>query len=139
MCCSYDTRRHGHTSSKDWSDKKTLGGRAHFDIKSTPTSLVIDDIRDSDAGYYRCRVDFTQSPTRKARTNLTVISKYRLLFAIAKEDSFLIAWGNLALFGLFFHCLAIKAGDKFLNYIKRSHASTDFSPMSIADLNEFYV
>ena len=81
----YDSRRHGRSSSKDWADKKTLGGRAHFDIKASPSALVIDRIRESDAGHYRCRVDFKNSPTRKARTNLTVISKLHFSYFVEAQ------------------------------------------------------
>ncbi|KAI1309375.1 hypothetical protein HDE_00025 [Halotydeus destructor] len=46
-----------------------LDGRAYFNLHNRPAFLQIDPIRLSDAGDYRCRVDF-----KKARTVNTVIS-----------------------------------------------------------------
>ena len=63
---------------RDWADKKSLGGRAHFDLQASPAELVIDSVKADDEGLYRCRVDFKKSPTRNARTNLTVVGKLRL-------------------------------------------------------------
>nr|XP_053628519.1 nephrin-like [Cherax quadricarinatus] len=70
---SYDSRKHSLLDARNWADEKTLGGRGHFDLQSSPASLVLDNVRASDEGLYRCRVDFKKSPTRNARTNLTVI------------------------------------------------------------------
>ncbi|XP_037786540.1 nephrin-like [Penaeus monodon] len=70
---SYYSRGKDMSKPRDWSDKKTLGDRGHFDLKSSPAALVLDNVRASDEGIYRCRVDFKKSPTRNARTNLTVI------------------------------------------------------------------
>ncbi|RWS13262.1 uncharacterized protein B4U79_07967 [Dinothrombium tinctorium] len=47
----------------------SLEGRAYFNLHNRPAFLQIDPIRLSDAGDYRCRVDF-----KKARTVNTVIS-----------------------------------------------------------------
>ncbi|XP_074593430.1 uncharacterized protein LOC141849125 isoform X2 [Brevipalpus obovatus] len=47
----------------------SLEGRAYFNLQNRPAFLQIDPIKLSDAGDYRCRVDF-----KKARTVNTVIS-----------------------------------------------------------------
>lgn len=57
-------------------DDKTLGKRGYFQAAAQPPTLNIESIRDSDSGMYRCRVDFHKSPTRNARVQLKVISKY---------------------------------------------------------------
>ena len=46
-----------------------LAGRAYFNVHNRPAFLHVDPIKLTDAGDYRCRVDF-----KKARTVNTVIS-----------------------------------------------------------------
>ncbi|XP_045615863.2 neural cell adhesion molecule 1-B [Procambarus clarkii] len=61
-----------------------LGDRAHFDLVSSPSGLVIDDVDASDHGHYRCRVDFRSSPTRNLRVKLLVVVPPRRLSILSE-------------------------------------------------------
>ena len=60
--------RNGLTGAKHWGDENVFGGRATFYIKEDEGSMLaylnITDTKPSDAGPYRCRVDFWKAATR---------------------------------------------------------------------------
>ncbi|KAL3221773.1 hypothetical protein MRX96_050196 [Rhipicephalus microplus] len=57
-----------------------LGTRAYLDVSSKPPTLNIDPVLESDAGEYRCRVDYSRQRTQHRNVNLTVIGACRLYF-----------------------------------------------------------
>jgi len=76
---SLDARGRSLDQATHWADEHALGGRAFFRVTETDlpagTHLAVENVRDMDAGSYRCRVDFQGSPTRNSLVNLTVIGK----------------------------------------------------------------
>jgi hypothetical protein len=56
-------------------NETVIGNRARFSLIPEPATLVMDDMRLSDAGPYRCRVDFQRSPTKNHRISLQIIGK----------------------------------------------------------------
>ena len=72
---SYDTRGQSHAEARHWSEEKILGGRAFFRGDLKPARLVIDNVKGTDAGIYRCRADFYRAPTTISHMKLNVIGK----------------------------------------------------------------
>ncbi|XP_055853448.1 hemicentin-1 isoform X2 [Episyrphus balteatus] len=69
-----------------------LGQRLFFSIGDDPkdSRLQISDVKTSDGGVYRCRIDFFNSPTRNFRINLTLVvppDEPRIFDAQGKEIS----------------------------------------------------
>ncbi|XP_075982640.1 neural cell adhesion molecule 2-like isoform X1 [Anticarsia gemmatalis] len=71
---SYDVRGRLASQPKLWSSASGFGTRAYFRSAATPAVLFVDSVVSTDAGVYRCRVDFKNSPTRNLRVNFTVIT-----------------------------------------------------------------
>uniref|UniRef100_A0A182J9E0 Ig-like domain-containing protein n=1 Tax=Anopheles atroparvus TaxID=41427 RepID=A0A182J9E0_ANOAO len=63
---SADTRGRDVTSAKRWSDDAMFGDRAYFKFDKQPGELAVQNVRETDSGMYRCRVDFIVAQTRNS-------------------------------------------------------------------------
>lgn len=70
-------------ADRHWRDEDVFGGRARFRTITEPAKLSIENIQETDAGLYRCRVDFRKSQTKNQRMRLIVIGKSLLPLVIA--------------------------------------------------------
>ena len=87
---SYDTRGQSHAEARHWSEEKILGGRAFFRGDLKPARLVIDNVKGTDAGDYRCRADFYRAPTTISHMRLDVIGMVPFGFGIFSIFSFIL-------------------------------------------------
>lgn len=71
---------------RHWKDDRTLGNRAFFHYKETgmrsetgamqiASFLTIEALRPEDTGFYRCRVDFKEAPTKNTKIHLRLIGR----------------------------------------------------------------
>lgn len=77
---SFDVRGRPIGQAKQWASPTVFGPRAYFSTGQRPAQLKVDNIKISDEGMYRCRVDFRNSPTRNLKINLTVIGEFFFCF-----------------------------------------------------------
>ncbi|XP_017005891.2 neural cell adhesion molecule 1-A [Drosophila takahashii] len=70
---TYDARGRPLEQGIPWADESVFNKKAHFQHDTSPPVLRIKNIQTSDAGLYKCRVDFHRSPTRNWRINVTVL------------------------------------------------------------------
>ncbi|CAG7710089.1 unnamed protein product, partial [Allacma fusca] len=71
-----DAREKSIDEAQHWSNEQALGGRAFFRTSGIPPhypSLIIENVKESDAGLYKCRLDYKRGPTVHRGINLTVI------------------------------------------------------------------
>ena len=61
---------------KHWYDDGNLGGRAFFGGENKTSYLSIENLKQSDQGAYRCRVDFKQAPSQIYKLYLEVVGTY---------------------------------------------------------------
>lgn len=92
---SFDVRGRQFGQAKLWSSPAAFGSRAFFRTASHPAQLLVDDIKLSDEGMYRCRVDFRNSPTRNLKINFTVIGE-RFFASVVKNEQNLIYYKNFS-------------------------------------------
>ncbi len=64
-----------YTTPKHWSQDPKFGSRAFFRHSSDPAQLIVSSVTLEDAGHYKCRVDFKQSPTVTNEVKLKIIEE----------------------------------------------------------------
>ncbi|XP_043482940.1 hemicentin-2-like [Leptopilina heterotoma] len=70
---SVDARSTLITEAKLWSNQKIFGDRAKMRTNTKPAFLEINPVLPEDEGFYTCRVDFRNKPTKNHKINFTVI------------------------------------------------------------------
>ncbi|XP_066142755.1 neural cell adhesion molecule 2-like isoform X1 [Euwallacea fornicatus] len=69
---SYDVRDPYKAKPKHWKDK-VIQSRGFYMMISEPSTLSIDNVVEEDEGEYRCRIDYSKSPTKNLRVRLNVM------------------------------------------------------------------
>ncbi|XP_053597595.1 synaptogenesis protein syg-2 [Microplitis demolitor] len=73
---SLDARTKGMNDAIHWAASDDLGNRTHFFTgNGHHARLKVKAVKFEDQGIFRCRVDFSNSPTRNFRVNLTLVEQ----------------------------------------------------------------
>ena len=76
----YDNRKSGGSDDgKHWSDEKVFSTRVLFAPASSRSVLALDELKLSDDGIYKCRVDFKLARTSITRIKLSVIGNNKFI------------------------------------------------------------
>ncbi|XP_060858904.1 hemicentin-1-like [Metopolophium dirhodum] len=87
----YSIDQREHTTSKHWSDH-SMEDRIYYTENKGFAVLIIEDVRTSDGGQYRCREDFKYSPTRNNFILLDVIVPPSRLEILDNEKN--VVWNS---------------------------------------------
>lgn len=88
ICSRFDVRGRPFKQALFWSDPLAFGPRAYFVTGKLPiAALQLDSVQLKDAGVYRCRVDYRNSPTRNFQVKLTVIGEQNIIIQSPKSPS----------------------------------------------------
>ena len=81
---SFDNR---YTKPKHWSQDPNFGSKAFFRHSVEPAQMIISSVTLKDAGIYKCRIDFKQSPTVTNEVELKIIQESKKPVIIGKSIS----------------------------------------------------
>ncbi|KAH8354979.1 hypothetical protein KR093_003272, partial [Drosophila rubida] len=85
---TFDARGRPLHQAIPWADENVFNKKAHFYYDTNPPALRIKNIQTSDAGLYKCRVDFHKSPTRNWRINVTVLGEWQTRLSLSIRSPF---------------------------------------------------
>ena len=88
---SFDNR---YTKPKHWSQDPNFGSKAFFRHSVEPAQMIISSVTLKDAGIYKCRIDFKQSPTVTNEVELKIIQESKKPVIIGKALSFIKMFHN---------------------------------------------
>lgn len=81
---SFDAR---YLNPKHWSQDPNFGSRTFFRHTVEPAQLIVSSVTLQDAGFYKCRVDFKQSPTVTNAVELKIIEEPKKPVIIDSDGS----------------------------------------------------